>query len=275
MRYCNKHFLTDDERYLLKAAYDGDLKRVIELVSQGVDFHFADEFVLTSACKGNHLDIVKYLTEKGANLNADGVMDVVCSYSKLEILIYLIENGADKSIDNNIGLISASWHGRLEIVEYLLKLGVDVHARNDYALVRAIDGFFSLHRDKENLRHGIEHALRYKYLSVVNFLLSYGIDANNSYAILSCCENNWIEALSLLITGGANINKIHGEHLLKSCASNNLDIVKLLVEKGVDISVNNYLALNTAINTGRIEIVKYLFEKIIEKMTEKKKNNIS
>ena len=63
---------------------------------------------LVEAAKGGHLEIVKYLLEKGGNINdKDDKCRTALIYASsggcLEIIKYLIEKGADVNIKNNNG----------------------------------------------------------------------------------------------------------------------------------------------------------------------------
>ena len=95
------------------AAADGNLKKVKELYANGVDVNAPAGFdshltapALTLASGGGHLDTVKFLLERGADVNVrDGHW-------------------------NGTPLMTAAWSGHEEIVRLLIAYGADVNAVN-------------------------------------------------------------------------------------------------------------------------------------------------
>ena len=123
----------------------GDLQGVKRCIEQdGVDINYTDcfgETALIRASQNGHLEIVKYLISKGAN------MDYLCSdihytalmwasmEGHLEIVKVLVEAGADLNIKESSGdtaLIKASEKGYFEIVKVLVEGGADVNIRDKY-----------------------------------------------------------------------------------------------------------------------------------------------
>jgi ankyrin repeat protein len=83
-----------------------------------------DELIVAS--KYGHLEVVKFLVEKGANIHADNNLALRCAskYGHLEIVKFLVKNGADIHADNDRVLKLASLNGHFEVVEYLKSLSV-------------------------------------------------------------------------------------------------------------------------------------------------------
>ena len=94
--------------------------------------------MLHCAVSSDRLEIIKYLVEKGANINGmrtDGctVLHSAITKGTLEIVKYLVEKGADvngKITDGSTVLHSAVTKHRLEIVKYLVEKGADVDSED-------------------------------------------------------------------------------------------------------------------------------------------------
>jgi ankyrin repeat protein len=91
---------------------------------------------LVWACENGHLDTVKYLVEKGANImdQDNEAMILACKEGHLKVVKYLVSQGA--FIEAN-SLIVASSRGNLEIVKYLVSQDVDITAQNNKAIILA------------------------------------------------------------------------------------------------------------------------------------------
>jgi len=90
---------------LLFAAGSGDHKKVEELLDAGADIHFFDELsksALHYAVEGAHRQLVHFLLEKGANVNA-----------------HLRDNAGDTPIT------IAAYEGHYAVCKLLLKAGAD------------------------------------------------------------------------------------------------------------------------------------------------------
>ena len=93
---------------LLFAAANGDLERVEKLIDAGADIHFFDEMsksALHYAVEGAHRQLVHWLIEKGANVNAhlrdnagDTPMTIAAYQGHFEISKLLLQAGADPYI---------------------------------------------------------------------------------------------------------------------------------------------------------------------------------
>ena len=68
-----------------------------------------------------HLDIVKYLVERGANIRVDDDSSLrYASYNgHLDVVKYLVESGADVHVNGDEPLRIATDNGHTEVVNYL------------------------------------------------------------------------------------------------------------------------------------------------------------
>ena len=118
------HEFKPDNKDLYHAADKGDLNKVKELVEQGYDVNYvckdscADWTPVMIAAANGHLDVVRFLLEKGANPNAQNrygrtAISFAVSYKFKPIVEALLAYGADPSIESqdkdkpNSGLVGA------------------------------------------------------------------------------------------------------------------------------------------------------------------------
>ncbi len=89
------------------------------------------------AAKRGHLEIVKYLVEKGLDVNIKGgtfdgsALNVASLGGDTETVKYLIANGAvmDVSLAKRNPLFSAIQGGHMDVVQYLVQKGIDITVR--------------------------------------------------------------------------------------------------------------------------------------------------
>lgn len=140
----------DDE--LIDASISGDLEKVKECLENGADvntYSNIDWTPLLCATHFNHLEITKYLIEKGADVNPKdtdtlqlGLTPLLSATTneikndevKKEIIKLLIDNGADVNAKDRNGytpLINAciAIKDNFEVVKSLIEKGADVNAK--------------------------------------------------------------------------------------------------------------------------------------------------
>ena len=91
-------------------------------------------------CQSGHLDVVKKLIEKGANVNqkydyAKTALMKASEAGYLEIVKKLIEKGVDinqKDYYDRTALMYASQEGHVEVVKELIKSSADVNQKDNY-----------------------------------------------------------------------------------------------------------------------------------------------
>ena len=127
---------------LIDAATKGDLRAVSELLAKGAVVDLKEgkygRTALMRAVGNNHLNIVKILIEKGADVNArdhdgDTSLTIASSDGHVEVVKELLENGADVNARNSSGessLWKACFSVNTEVAEILLEKGADANAKD-------------------------------------------------------------------------------------------------------------------------------------------------
>ncbi|MBW5397594.1 ankyrin repeat domain-containing protein, partial [Brachyspira pilosicoli] len=195
---------------------------------------------LMIAALRNDYDMVKFLVEKGANINAkthseysslETPLLLSLDYEHIEsrydenssVAEYLINNGADINVTNEDGetpLMYASKLHNIKVIELLIQKGADINAFNNYG----------------------------------NTALIYGV--------------NNLETVKLLVENGADVNFYKGGStaLISACEyshERNIDVIKYLVSKKANINAQDnegYTALNKTLDTsdeGSIDILDF------------------
>jgi ankyrin repeat protein len=128
-----------------KAADAGDLVRVQALLVAGADIDerpWSNQLLPTPlyvAAENGHTTMVRYLVERGANIEAtcfgeEKPLHIAVEKNHIDVVRILTEHGANKEAADNGGwtvLIHASFHGKVLLAEYLLEQGCDVDRATD------------------------------------------------------------------------------------------------------------------------------------------------
>jgi ankyrin repeat protein len=146
-----------------------------------------------------HLEIVKYLIEKGADVDSnDGY--ALCQYAKngdFDMIKYLIEHNANVNINNGYALWISAQNDRLDIIVYLVDNGANVHANEDEALYNSTL-YGTLITVKYLVSKGANHdsalinAVMHKRLDIVRFLVEecgYDVHIYDDYALYIANRN--------------------------------------------------------------------------------------
>ncbi|KAH8817564.1 ankyrin repeat-containing domain protein [Flagelloscypha sp. PMI_526] len=184
---------------------------------------------LQAASKAENLEIVRFLIDKGADVNARGV-------------------------EYGTALHAAVLRGNLDIAHLLIGKGADVNARGSITYGTALHAIASTN-DLEMTSS----------LEMARFLIEKGADVDETGGIYvtalqtAASMRNW-KFVSFLIEKGADVNVrqgMHGTVLHIAAFQGNLEIIKFLIEKGADVSAvgGTYgTVLQTAVSKGNWEI---------------------
>ena len=128
---------------LFQAATYGDIANVRKYLDLGANIEVKDYRGLTSlqiACARGHLDVVRLLLDRGANIEAAGgntgqtSLIMASEDGILDVVKELLDRGANiEAAENRHGLNSlmmASWRGKLNVVKELVDRGANIFAKN-------------------------------------------------------------------------------------------------------------------------------------------------
>lgn len=123
-----------DNYALIMAAKNGHFDVVSYLVEKGANPKSSNDYGMRLAAKYGHYEVVKFLVENGCDADCDRAIIWCCEENHLEILKYLVGKGAnifsDINNDEDSPIARACVFGRTEIVEYLVGLGVNIIDHN-------------------------------------------------------------------------------------------------------------------------------------------------
>ena len=215
-----------------------------------------------------HLDILSYLFEQGANVNASSSSDDFWSTPLIVALItghidaftFLIDKGADVNLQDHQGytaLHHAVKSENFDALSCLVHNGADVNLFTSYEhstpLMLACQSYF-LNMD------------------AINFLLNKGADVNlqdhKGYTALHhAVKSENFDALSCLVHNGADVNLFtsyeHSTPLMLACQSYflNMDAINFLLNKGADVNLQDhegYTALHHAVESEKFDAISCL-----------------
>jgi ankyrin repeat protein len=271
-------FLCDPISYL-------DGKRQLYFLKKNKD----DKTSLHVATFGGHLEVVKYLIEKGVNVNTRNLWSdktplhwaargkgkpplhwAACG-GNLEMVKYLIEKGTDvntKNKNETTPLHWAAFGGHFEVVKYLIEKGADVNVKDKY--------------DNTPLHLAAMEG----HLEIVKYLIEKGVDVNAKNKgdeitpLHAAASGGHLEVVKYLIEKDAVVNtknKNNETPLHAAVNEGHLEVVEYLIEKGADVNVKDKYAntplqlhLHLAAFEGHLEVVKYLIEKGADVNTKNK-----
>lgn len=256
---------------LIDAAKSGSSADIEAALADGADINAKDVgngiTALIWASQNGHIDVVKVLLDKGADINiknSNGVTSLIMAIqnSSMDIVKLLLDKGAEVNTvrpnDSVTPLIMALWKGNSDIIKLLLDKGADVNAKLPSIGITAI--FM---------------ATQNGYVDVVKLLIEKGADVNvkeinsGTTPLMAATIHGQPEVAKLLLESGADVNAkttTTGQTaLMIASQQGKTEIAKLLLEKSADVNIkddkNNGTALIWASAKGHTEIVKLLIEK--------------
>lgn len=230
---------------LHKAAFEGNLDKVRQLIESGTEVDTRDELGWTAsfwALSAGHKDVFQYLLNKGADITAktNGGRTLLHQASRAgftEIVKQLITKGADVNVKDKDGetpLQHAASEGHKEVVKLLVARGADINVA------------------AKNGRHPLGDAALAGHEDVVKLLIAGGAQVNlterRGTALHAAAFAGHSKIVDLLIANGADVNSnaLYGTPLhlalrsrLKVTNDTAAQIVEKLLDKGADVNAKD------------------------------------
>jgi ankyrin repeat protein len=226
-----------------KAVEEGDARKVSQLLDVNdkiINWRDGDfrETLIHYAVRAEHLDVVKVLVERGADINM-GDNDELTPLHKsayrglTEISEYLISKGANISAEDRRGVTPlhlAAARGHNKVMELLLAKGAEINTADK-------DGETPLHRAAKN-----------GYPRAIDFLAEKGADLNvpdnhGKTALYWTVERRRYTSIAALLRAGADteigIKRTEETPLHKALAENDIRAIEMLVKGGADVNMAN------------------------------------
>ena len=205
-------------------------------------------------------DDVKYLVDKGADINVRGPggatpLMVAVDGGDLDIVKLLVAGGADINAttleSGRTALIVAAEYGRKEIVEFLLHKGADINARTTDGMTPMILSVIGDHLDTA------------KCLADNGAVVNAQIKDSNSLLIWAS-DRGRLDTVKFLVDGGADVNEKGSRGstpLISAIINGHLDTIRFLVGQGADVNTkteDDLTPLGAATFQGNLEVVGFL-----------------
>ncbi len=248
--------------FFLFLAFPGYSQEEIPYNDTAYFIPYDDDFNLIMSASKGHLNNVRNLLKRGADINAVTIDDIsalmyAAENGDFDMVRFLIDNGANpnhKPFNGITALISAAKLNFQKIAEYLINNGANLNARDE-------EGVTALH-----------YAAAFNYPEMVEMLLFYDADPEiedkeGNIPLVSAAYNNSLESLKLLLEKGVDINSTDKQGysaLMVSIARNNRKVTEYLLDNGAEIDIVNkggMTALAYAIREGNYEIAETLIER--------------
>lgn len=249
---------------------------------------------LGQACADGPADFVRFLVEKGADLELSGddkgnrPLQIAVSKERISTARLLLDLGAQVDTRDSQGctlLHGAARNGHKGMVALLVERGASVEATDptgDTALLSAASkGYSEVVEILKTRGNGINHTISGETLlmiaseqgrvTAVQTLLDKGAninlrDSNRRSALMFAIEHERTEVAKLLIERGCEAGTKNAQDtnpLMLAAYENNTDVVRALINRGVSLEVQNQsgnTALSKAAHRGHTEIARLLID---------------
>lgn len=225
-----------DRASLVLAAKDGNLPMVQSLLEKGVSPNVRDSEgvpALMWASEGGHIDIVKFLLDEGADVNAK------------------------RTKDGTTVLMETAEEGHTDVVKLLLERGAKVNVK------RTKDGITALMEAADKC-----HADIIRLLLDKNAEVNAKTTDDGTTALMEASDEGCTETVKLLLDKGAKVNIQRTTNgttaLMEAAEGGRIEIVRLLLDKGADVNkkaiINyvEYTSIDFARNERHWDIVEML-----------------
>lgn len=207
----------------------------------------------------NNLEMFEVLVNNGADLshatqNNSTLLINAARSENYDIVRYLLNNGAEVNAKDDLGhtafqYIISPYDRNRDLVELFLSKGADVNTR-----------------DTKGGKSLMYYAIESESESRIRFLLGLGASVNTLNDSGDRPSVDDPDIIRLLIEAGADINAMDDRddtYLCEAIADDNLELAHYLVNKGADVNVGCYFSeppLVKAVEKGNLVLVRFLVE---------------
>lgn len=262
--------------YITDAVKNNDLTTVKKMIKNKEQVYLHD-IVMSKAARFGLIGIIQYLESQGFSVcdpNDNEPLRYAVKYGHIDTVKYLISRGANVHAKNDCVVCWAAQGGNLDIIKYLVDMGVDVNAQGGLALYSAAEygnlGFIKYlveeHGADVNIMNGVplQQSAKKGHIKTVEYLINQGANPQNQLAIFWAISNGHHNVLKYLIKHGADIHSPNSEFLDRSffyaITGGHLDMLKYLVTQGINICEKVENPLSCAIGSNRLDVVKFVME---------------
>ncbi|XP_026684825.1 ankyrin repeat and KH domain-containing protein 1 [Diaphorina citri] len=263
-RMRNENPRPQNERSLVQACSDGDVKTVKKLLTEGRSVHETTdegESLLSLACSAGYYELAQVLLAMHANVEDRGIkgectpLMEAASSGFIEIVRLLINHGADvngQSSSGNTPLMYACAGGHEAVVRVLLECGANVEDHN------------------ENGHTPLMEAASAGHVGVAKILLEYGAGINthsNEFkesALTLACYKGHLDMVRFLLSAGADqehkTDEMHTA-LMEASMDGHVEVAKLLLDSGAQVKTSENEGeslLSLACSAGYYELAQVL-----------------
>ncbi|KAK7094354.1 hypothetical protein V1264_005929 [Littorina saxatilis] len=279
-----------------QAVVRGDVDALMTLLQQGADVNQHDTSMgcspLHAACLMGRTDIVTWLTQHGAKVNAVDDMKTTplhyaCAAGQTRVARQLIDEGVDvnaRDESKSTPLHGAADKGNIEIVVCLLEHGAQVDAAAAYDITPLHTACKNGHTETAQwlLQHGadvnaesmfvtpLHTACENGHTETAQCLLLHGADVNavSDYKtpLHTACENGHTETAQCLLQHGADVNAVSqkdGTPLHRACENGHTQTAQCLLQHGANVNAVSLLCstpLHTACENGYTQTAQCLLQ---------------
>lgn len=270
------------EESLINAISREDVDEVINLIKNGADVNshdrqFENLIALHVACYRDNTEIIKYLLDNGADMNAQSddeghtPLHIACdAVVALETVEAFVARGVDIDIRNDHEdtplLLVCSNADNLEVVKYLISKGADINAKNYYG------------------NTPLRNACSCGTLEIVKYLVECGVeleqrDYESKTALMIAKKGGYTEIVEILKAAGAKdrvvkkpvkqkstkAKKVKSSKipLIAAIKDNNIVEAFHLIEAGHDVwdyDEESYSVFDYACKGGHLDLIKKMVE---------------
>jgi ankyrin repeat protein len=252
-----KTAVTNGDLTLVRSMIEGDRS----LLEFKIDSIFTP---LNMASYVGKTDIVKYLLEKGADINTkdrEGSTPLQNAAAKghFDIVKLLVEKGSDVNYKDDNGVTPIHFgcmSGNVDLVKYLVEKGADINAVSKIGRKPAVDAVFG----------GNVEVLKYLESKGVN-MKGLEAGAGNTPLHIATGRGN-IEMLKYFISKGYDVNKKNDASQTPftwAIGGGNTEILRLFIENGANVNFQDRLSGKTTLHfasvRGNAELADFLIKK--------------